>query len=311
MLTIQSETYTNGTCGSPGSGGAYTTATVDHRHDQPGDREWLLLPATRSPAPTTSATRRRVSTTVKVDTTAPERADGDALLGDRQHVRQRHHRVHQPAERQVRQLRRDRQRHRRRVRHRDDQTALAERVHERRRHAQLAVQNDLRMVGLLGRRRGGRPERHRDQRRRPDRSEQLRVHGRRRHHGPDGRLGQRARQGERLRVPVTFAAGTDAGSGVSSSLDEILRAEATYTASTDTCGSFGSFTETRGAERLALLGLDRREHQVLRVRVHAPPTTSATRRPTVRPAPSSRDRKRCRSRPSTAQARKRRWTPKT
>ncbi len=43
-------------------------------------------------------------------------------------------------------------------------------------------------------------------------------------------------------VPVTFGAGTDPGSGVSSSLDEILRAEASYTAATDSCGSFGGFT---------------------------------------------------------------------
>jgi hypothetical protein len=44
-------------------------------------------------------------------------------------------------------------------------------------------------------------------------------------------------------VPVTFSAGTDAGSGISSSLGKIQRAEATYTASTDSCSSFGSFSK--------------------------------------------------------------------
>jgi len=43
-------------------------------------------------------------------------------------------------------------------------------------------------------------------------------------------------------VPVTFVAGSDAGSGISTSQDAILRAEATYNASTDACGSFGSFS---------------------------------------------------------------------
>jgi hypothetical protein len=43
-------------------------------------------------------------------------------------------------------------------------------------------------------------------------------------------------------VPVTYTAGTDSGSGISSSLDAILRAEAAYTASSDSCGTFGSFT---------------------------------------------------------------------
>ncbi len=41
---------------------------------------------------------------------------------------------------------------------------------------------------------------------------------------------------------VTYAAGSDAGSGISTSLDSILRAEAAYTASTDSCGAFGSFS---------------------------------------------------------------------
>jgi hypothetical protein len=40
---------------------------------------------------------------------------------------------------------------------------------------------------------------------------------------------------------VTFAAGTDSASGISTSLDEILRAEASYTASSDSCGTFGTF----------------------------------------------------------------------
>jgi hypothetical protein len=43
-------------------------------------------------------------------------------------------------------------------------------------------------------------------------------------------------------APVTFSAGADSGSGISTSLDSITRAEATYTASSDSCGSFGSFS---------------------------------------------------------------------
>jgi len=42
---------------------------------------------------------------------------------------------------------------------------------------------------------------------------------------------------------VTFSGATDAGSGISTSASELLRAEATYTASSDTCGSFGSFSK--------------------------------------------------------------------
>jgi hypothetical protein len=42
---------------------------------------------------------------------------------------------------------------------------------------------------------------------------------------------------------VTFSAGTDSGSGTSVAAGELQRAEATFTASTDTCGTFGSFTK--------------------------------------------------------------------
>ena len=43
VLTIQSETLANAVCGAPGSGGPYTTATVDHRHQRPGADAGLLL----------------------------------------------------------------------------------------------------------------------------------------------------------------------------------------------------------------------------------------------------------------------------
>ena len=98
-------------------------------------------------------------------------------------------------------------------------------------------------------------------------------------------------------VPVTFSAGTDAGSGISSTLDEILRAEATYTPSTDSCGSFGSFSTKLSAERLALLGHDEHLERASATSTSTRPrTTSVTRRSTARRAPSSRARKRCRSR---------------
>jgi hypothetical protein len=43
-------------------------------------------------------------------------------------------------------------------------------------------------------------------------------------------------------VQVTFSAGTDSGSGVNTPSGQLTRASASYTASTDTCGTFGSFT---------------------------------------------------------------------
>jgi hypothetical protein len=46
---------------------------------------------------------------------------------------------------------------------------------------------------------------------------------------------------------VTFSAGTDSGSGVNTVSGQLSRAEATYTESTDTCGSFGSFTNVSSA----------------------------------------------------------------
>jgi hypothetical protein len=48
-------------------------------------------------------------------------------------------------------------------------------------------------------------------------------------------------------VAVTFSAGSDGGSGVNATLGELLRAEATYTASTDACGSFGAFAKVGSA----------------------------------------------------------------
>jgi hypothetical protein len=48
-------------------------------------------------------------------------------------------------------------------------------------------------------------------------------------------------------VSVTFGAGTDAGSGVNTASGEVLRAEAAYTLSTDTCGTFGSFAKVGAA----------------------------------------------------------------
>jgi hypothetical protein len=48
-------------------------------------------------------------------------------------------------------------------------------------------------------------------------------------------------------VEVTFSGGADAGSGISASAGELLRAEATYTVSSDTCGSFGSFAKVGSA----------------------------------------------------------------
>jgi hypothetical protein len=44
-------------------------------------------------------------------------------------------------------------------------------------------------------------------------------------------------------VAVTFSAGSDAGSGINAASGELLRAEATYTGSSDSCGSFGSFAK--------------------------------------------------------------------
>jgi len=44
-------------------------------------------------------------------------------------------------------------------------------------------------------------------------------------------------------VSVTFSGATDAGSGISTTAGELLRAEATYTVGTDTCGAFGSFAK--------------------------------------------------------------------
>ncbi len=48
-------------------------------------------------------------------------------------------------------------------------------------------------------------------------------------------------------VEVTFSGAADAGSGISASAGELLRAEATYTISSDTCGSFGSFAKVGSA----------------------------------------------------------------
>jgi hypothetical protein len=48
-------------------------------------------------------------------------------------------------------------------------------------------------------------------------------------------------------VSVTFSGGSDAGSGLSAAAGEVLRAEATYTVSSDTCGSFGSFAKVGSA----------------------------------------------------------------
>jgi hypothetical protein len=48
-------------------------------------------------------------------------------------------------------------------------------------------------------------------------------------------------------VSVTFSGAVDAGSGISTGAGELLRAEATYTVGTDTCGSFGSFAKVGSA----------------------------------------------------------------
>jgi large repetitive protein len=48
-------------------------------------------------------------------------------------------------------------------------------------------------------------------------------------------------------VAVTFSPGTDSGSGINGAAGQLLRAEATYTASSDTCGAFGSFANDSAA----------------------------------------------------------------
>jgi hypothetical protein len=48
-------------------------------------------------------------------------------------------------------------------------------------------------------------------------------------------------------VSVTFSGATDAGSGISTTAGELLRAEANYAVGTDTCGSFGSFAKVGSA----------------------------------------------------------------
>jgi hypothetical protein len=48
-------------------------------------------------------------------------------------------------------------------------------------------------------------------------------------------------------VPVTFGAGTDAGSGVDAAGGQLSRASATYTSGPDTCGTFSSFTNVGSA----------------------------------------------------------------
>jgi hypothetical protein len=50
-----------------------------------------------------------------------------------------------------------------------------------------------------------------------------------------------------LSVSVTFSGGTDSGSGVSTASGELQRAEATYTGSSDSCGSFGAFAKVSSA----------------------------------------------------------------
>jgi hypothetical protein len=48
-------------------------------------------------------------------------------------------------------------------------------------------------------------------------------------------------------VSVTFSAGTDNGSGIAAASGELLRAEANYTATNDSCGTFGTFSKVGAA----------------------------------------------------------------
>ena len=238
VLTIQSETYANGVCGSPGSGGAYTTATVISGTTNPAIASGYCYLYTLTGTDNVENTAS-VSTTVKVDTTGPEAptvtlssatgstfVSGSTVYIDPQNGKSGSFVATGGAT--------------------DGESGIA----------------TIKLPSLSGFSSGGGTLS----------SPFETTYKWSNAVGANGAQSATATNGTGLTeigssaftvvadttapaggsvsaaarasgsAPVTFSAGTDSGSGISTSLDAILRAEAIYSPSSDSCGSFGSFS---------------------------------------------------------------------
>ena len=147
-LTRQAAALSSGNGITPGSCGTFGTATVitgNPSQSLTGPSCYLFtLTGTDNVGNTTA-----VSTTVLVDTTAPSSPSDHALGCDRQHLHHRHHRLHQPASRQIGQLHRHGYLRRHRLRDRQAQLPRPHRLlgRRRRRHHLPLLERHLQLDG--------------------------------------------------------------------------------------------------------------------------------------------------------------------